>query len=60
MKRVGPHMKDGIASRLGAKAWVVPVLAAFLYVGGCGAGKRGLVVHVHAWGVTVTAAYCSA
>jgi hypothetical protein len=60
MNRIGAIMKHGMASRLVAGAWVVPLLAAYFFVGGCGPGKRGLVLHVQAWGIAVTAAYCSA
>jgi hypothetical protein len=39
---------------------VAPLLAAYLYVGACGPGKRGVVVTGRAFGVSVSAAWCSA
>jgi hypothetical protein len=46
--------------RAGVGTLVVPLLAAYLFFGGCGAGKKGFVLGARAWGVTVTAAWCSA
>jgi hypothetical protein len=39
---------------------VAPVLIAYLYVGACGHGKRGVVVTGKAFGISVAAAWCSA
>ena len=39
---------------------VVPLLASYFYFGGCGTGKTGLVLGARLWGVSVTAAWCSA
>ena len=35
-----------------------PLLAAYLFIGGCGAGKSGFVLGFHVGRVAVTAAWC--
>jgi hypothetical protein len=42
-----------------AASIAAPLLATYLYVGGCGPRKHGLVVSARALGVTVSAAWCS-
>jgi hypothetical protein len=43
----------------GPAALVVPLLAAYLYLGACGAGKHGFVLGVRLGGVSITAAWCA-
>jgi len=39
---------------------MAPLLATYLYLGPCGAGKSGFVLSVHVGKVAVTAAWCEA